>query len=132
EGIEPSRRAFQMAKEHGDPTYASLASRGLSTILLALGHPLDQFEREAQDALEFVQRYGFFLDRLSAPIALARTLRGRTTKFGSLDDGGFTERSFEEHITGQPSRLPGMLLLDPKAPGALLRRRLCVGDRGSG
>src|SRR5262249_44303593 len=103
EGIDPSRRAFQMAKDHGDPTYASLAARGLSTILLALGHPLDQFEREAQDALEFVQRYGFFLDRLSAPIALTRTLRGKTTKFGSLDDGGFTERSFEERITGQPS-----------------------------
>ncbi|WP_046868407.1 AAA family ATPase [Microvirga massiliensis] len=104
EGIEPSRRAFQMAKEHGDPTYAALASRGLSTILLALGHPLDQFEPEAQDALEFVQGYGFFLDRLSAPIALARTLRGRTAKFGYLDDGGFAERSFEERITSQPSR----------------------------
>jgi len=78
EGIEPSRRAFQMAKEHGDPTYAALASRGLSNILLATGHPLDRFEPEAQDALEFVQAYGFFLDRLSAPIALARTLRGRT------------------------------------------------------
>src|SRR5262245_41174001 len=104
EGIEPSRRAFQMAKEHADPTYAALASRGLSTILLALGHPLDQFEAEAHDALEFLQRYGFFLDRLSAPIALARTLRGRTTKFGALDDGEFAERSFEERITGQPSR----------------------------
>jgi hypothetical protein len=104
EGIDRSRRAFQMAKDHGDPAYASLASRGLSTILLASGHPLDQFEREAEDALEFVQRYGFFLDRLSAPIALARTLRGRTVKFGSLDDGAFTERSFEELITGQPSR----------------------------
>jgi PAS domain S-box-containing protein len=105
EGIDPSRRAFQMAKDRGDPGYAAFASRGLSTILLALGHPLDQFEGEAQDALEFVQRYGFFLDRLSAPIALARTLRGRTTKFGSLDDGGFTERAFEERITGQPSRV---------------------------
>src|SRR5215468_9201899 len=104
EGIDPSRRAFQLAKDHGDPTYAALAARGLSTILLALGHPLDQFEREAEDALEFVQGYGFFLDRLSAPIALARTLRGRTTTFGSLDDGGFTERSFEERITQQPSR----------------------------
>ncbi|NEV00265.1 AAA family ATPase [Bradyrhizobium uaiense] len=104
EAIEPSRRAFQMAKEHGDPTYAALAARGLSTILLALGHPLDQFEREANEALEFVQRYGFFLDRLSAPLALARTLRGKTTKFGSLDHGQFTERSFEERCTGQPSR----------------------------
>src|SRR5262249_37728448 len=105
EGIEPSRRAFEMAKEHGDPAYAAFASRGLSTILLTLGHPLDQFEREAQDALEFVQRYGFFLDRLSAPIALARTLRGKTVKFGSLDDGAFTERSFEERITGHPARV---------------------------
>jgi PAS domain S-box-containing protein len=104
DGLDPARRAFQMAKERGDPTYAALAARGLSSILLALGHPLDQFEREAQDALEFVQRYGFFLDRLSAPIALARTLRGRTTTFGSLDDGRFTERSFEERITGLPSR----------------------------
>jgi PAS domain S-box-containing protein len=105
EGIDPSRRAFQMAKDHGDPGYAAFASRGLSTILLAQGHPLDQVEREAQDALEFVERYGFFLDRLSAPIALARTLRGRTAKFGSLDDGRFTERAFEERITGQPSRV---------------------------
>ncbi|MGV7214671.1 AAA family ATPase [Bradyrhizobium sp. UFLA05-112] len=104
EGIEPSRRAFQLAKDHGDPTYASLASRGLSSILLASGHPLDQFEREAQDALAFVQKYGFFLDRLSAPIALARTLRGKIAKFGSLDDGEFTERSFEDRITGQPAR----------------------------
>jgi PAS domain S-box-containing protein len=104
EAIDPLHRAFQLAKDHGDPTYASLASRGLSTVLIALGHPLDQFEREAQDSLDFVQRYGFFLDRLSAPLALARTLRGRTAKFGSLDDGGFTERSFEQRITGQPSR----------------------------
>jgi predicted ATPase len=85
EGIEPTRRGFQMAKDHGDPTYASIASRGLSTIFLALGRPLDQFEREAEVASEFVQRYGFFLDSLSAPIALARNLRGKTTKFGSLD-----------------------------------------------
>jgi PAS domain S-box-containing protein len=104
EGIDPSRRAFQLAKDHGDPTYAALAARGLSTILLALGHPLDQFEREAEDALEFVQRFGLFLDRLSAPLALARMLRGRTAQFGSLDDGQFTECSFEEGCTGQPSR----------------------------
>src|SRR6516164_5298148 len=104
ESIEPWRRAFQMALEHGDPAYVSIASRGLGTTLLALGRPLDQFEREAEDGLEFVRRYGFFLDSLSAPIALARTLSGKTTKFGSLDDGGFTERSFEERITGQTSR----------------------------
>jgi PAS domain S-box-containing protein len=82
EAIDPARRAFQTAKEHGDP--------------------LDQIEREAEQGLEFMQRFGSFLDRVSAPLALVRTLRGRTTKFGSLDDGRFTERSFEERMADQP------------------------------
>jgi hypothetical protein len=93
-----------MAKEHGDPSVAAVASRALNSILLALGYPLDRVEREAEHALEFVRRFGFFLDRISPPLALVRMLRGRTTKFGFLDDGGFTERSFEESTTGQPSR----------------------------
>jgi PAS domain S-box-containing protein len=102
ESIDPARRAFQMAKEHGDPAFAALAIRDLSFNLLALGHPLDQIEREAEQGLEFVRRFGLFLDRISAPLALVRTLRGKTTKFGSLDDGRFTERCFEERIAGQP------------------------------
>jgi PAS domain S-box-containing protein len=103
EAIGPARRASQMAKEHGDPAFAAIASRGLNSIFLATGHPLDQVEREAEHGLEFVQRFGFFLDRLSAPLALVRMLRGRTTKFGCLDDGRFTERSFEERTTGHPA-----------------------------
>jgi PAS domain S-box-containing protein len=91
-----------MVKEHGDPAFASYALRAVSSILLALGHPLDQLEHEAEHGLEFVRRFGFFLDRISAPLALIRTLRGRTTKFGVLDDGRFTECSFEERTTGQP------------------------------
>jgi hypothetical protein len=93
-----------MAKEHGDPTFAVFALRDLCSILLTLGHPLDQLEREIEDGLEFVQRFGSFLDRVSAPIALVRTLRGTTMKFGALDNGPFTERSFEERATGQPTR----------------------------
>jgi PAS domain S-box-containing protein len=104
EGIDLARRAFQMAKEHGDPAFAAHACRALTSILLALGHPLDQLEREAEQGLEFVRHFGFFLDRISAPLALARTLRGRTANFGSLDDGRFTERSFEERATGQRAR----------------------------
>jgi PAS domain S-box-containing protein len=100
DGIDPARRAFQMAKEHGDPAFAAIACRGLNSIFLALGHPLDQVEREAEHGSEFVQRFGFYLDRIAAPLALVRTLRGRTAKFGSLDDGSFTERSFEERTTG--------------------------------
>jgi PAS domain S-box-containing protein len=104
EAIDPSRRAFEMAKRHGEPTFASFSSRDLVSVLLAVGHPLDQVEHEAEQALEFVLPFGLFLDRMSAPLALIRMLRGRTTKFGSLDDGRFTERSFEERATGEPSR----------------------------
>jgi PAS domain S-box-containing protein len=104
EGIDPARRAFQLAKDHGDPAFSALACRALNSILLALGHPLDQVEREAEHGLEFVRRFGFFLDRISAPLALVRMLRGKTTTFGSLDDGRFTEHSFEECVTDQPAR----------------------------
>ena len=104
DGIDPARRAFQMAIEHANPTDAALASRALTSILLASGHPLDQVEIEAEGALEFVLPFGFFLDRISAPLALVRMLRGRTAKFGSLDDGRFTERAFEERVTSQPAQ----------------------------
>ena len=103
EGVDPARRAFQMAKEHGDPAFAAHACRTLTSLLLALGHPLERVEREAEHGLEFVRQFGFFLDRISAPLALIRTLRGRASKFGSLDDGRFTERSFEERATGHPT-----------------------------
>jgi PAS domain S-box-containing protein len=106
EGIDPARRAFQMAKEHGDPAFAAYACRALNSILLALGQPLNQVEREAEHMAEFVQGFGFFLDRISAPLALIRMLRGRTTKFGCLDDDRFTERSFEERATDQPHFAP--------------------------
>jgi predicted ATPase len=49
EGIDPARRAFQMAKEHGDPAFAAHACRALTSILLALGHPLDQLEGPSTD-----------------------------------------------------------------------------------
>ena len=103
EGIDPARRAVQMAKEHGDPAFAAFPLRALTSILFALGHPLDQLEREAEEALEFVQPFGHFLDRISAPLALVRTLRGRVSKFGSLDNGQFTERAFEQRLTGHPT-----------------------------
>jgi PAS domain S-box-containing protein len=69
-----------------------------------VGHSLDQVERQAEEGAEFVQRFGFVLDKTSAPLPLVRTLRGRTTQFGSLDDGRSTERSFEQGFTGHPTR----------------------------
>jgi predicted ATPase len=105
ECINPARRAFQMANEQGDPTYAAYAYWNLTSSLLAAGDPLEQVEREFEHGLEVARtlRFGFVADMISAPLALARTLRGETAKFGVLDDGRFMELSFEERLTGHPA-----------------------------
>ncbi|KJK17234.1 histidine kinase [Burkholderiaceae bacterium 16] len=104
ESVDPARRAFQMANEQGDPTFAAYACRNISSNLLASGVPLDRVEREAEHGLEFARtvRFGFAADMISAPLALVRTLRGETAKFGSLEVGP-TQRSFEARLTGHPA-----------------------------
>src|SRR6185295_15190686 len=104
EAIDPARRGFRLAARHGEPAFASYACRNLLSVLLALGHRLDQVEHEAEEGLAFVLPFGFYLDRVSAPLALVRMLRGKTATFGSLDDGRFTEQYFEERATREPTR----------------------------
>ncbi|WOD13907.1 PAS domain S-box protein [Paraburkholderia kirstenboschensis] len=106
EGIDQARRAFQMANEQGDPTFAAYACRTFSSDLFAAGDPLDQVERESEQGLEFVRtvRFGLAADMIVPAHTLVRTLRGETAKFGSLDDGSFTERSFEARLTGHPAQ----------------------------
>jgi PAS domain S-box-containing protein len=105
ESINPARRAFQMASERGDPTYAAYACWNLTSGLLTAGEPLDQVEREAEHGLAFARtvQFGFVADLIFAPLALVRTLRGETAAFGVLDNGRFTEGSFEERLTGHPA-----------------------------
>src|SRR5258708_4628531 len=105
EGIDPLRRAFQMANEQGDPTFAVYACWNLISTLLASGDPLDHVEREAEHGFEFARavRVEFAVDMISGPLGIVRTLRGATATFGSFDDGRFTERSFEERLTGRPT-----------------------------
>src|SRR4029453_749154 len=80
EGINPARRAAQMAKEHGDPVFAALPLRALNSILLASGHPLHQVERGAEEIVGFIRQFERFLDRISAPLAFVRMMRGKTSK----------------------------------------------------
>jgi PAS domain S-box-containing protein len=129
EGINPARRAFDMANEQSDPTYAAYACWNLTSSLLAAGDPLDQVEREFEHGLEVARtlRFGFVADMISAPLAFARTLRGGTAKFGVLDDGRFTERSFEERLTGHPAlALPECFYWIRK-----LQARFLAGDHAS-
>ncbi len=108
EMIDLARRGFEMANEQGDPTFAAYACGNIAASRLAAGDPLEQVEREAAVALEFARtvRFEYVADTIFSRLALVRTLRGKTVKFGSLDAGGFTERSFEERLTDHPSRAP--------------------------
>ena len=126
------RRAFDVAQEAGDLTWASYARVDLVTNLLATGEPLGEIEREADDALDFVRsaRFGLISDVIVAQLRLIRTLRGLTPDFGSFNDAEFDEGRFEQHLESNP-RLGRcrVALLDPQAAGPPIRqrRRICPG-----
>ncbi|HEY8017672.1 MAG TPA: AAA family ATPase, partial [Dongiaceae bacterium] len=98
------RRAFDVAQEAGDLTWASYARVDLVTNLLATGEPLGEIEREADDALDFVRRarFGLISDVIVAQLRLIRTLRGLTPDFGSFNDAEFDEDRFERHLESNP------------------------------
>jgi PAS domain S-box-containing protein len=103
DSFEPAQRALQIATEQGgDLTYAASACRHLCFSLLASGEQLDRVAREAEHALQFSRKMGsdFVANIIRAPLALVRMLRGETEKFGCFDHKDFSERVFEERMTG--------------------------------
>ena len=132
-GRELVRRAFDAANRIGDLTFAAYSCHHLNTNLLAAGDPLAEVQREAETGLEFAEkvRFGRVIDQITTQLALVRTLRGLTTKFGSFNDGHFDELQFErqffrERYFGDA----GMLVLDPEVTGAFLCGRLRLRDPG--
>jgi hypothetical protein len=104
DAIDPARLAFQLANEQGDPASAAYACRLIASSLFASGEPLGQVAQETENAFDFARqvRFEFAADLGSSQHALVRMLRGETAKFSSLDHDTFTERSFEERVTGHP------------------------------
>jgi PAS domain S-box-containing protein len=96
------RRAFDIANEMGDLTFAAYGCNYLVTNLIAAGVPLAEVQRQAENSLEFAQkvRFGLVIDNLTAQLGFIRTLRGLTPKFGSFDEPGFDELRFERHLAG--------------------------------
>jgi len=94
------RRAFEMASENGDLTFAAYSCNHLITNLLATGTPLADVEREAEIGLEFVRKakFGLVEDIIATQLQLVRTLRGATARFSSFDDAGFSEARLERHF----------------------------------
>ena len=101
----PLRRALHTANKMGDLTFVAYTCDHLTTHLLAAGDPLHDVQRETCDGLAFAQkaRFGSVIDRMSAQLALIRTLRGLTPTFGSFDDEQFSEPHIESRLSGNPN-----------------------------
>ncbi len=95
-----TRRAFEAAYKVGDLTIAAYSFDHLNANSLATGDSLVEAQRVAENGLEFVgkARFGMVIDIIGAQLALIRTLRGLTKKFGFFDD----EASVEHHFASVP------------------------------
>jgi PAS domain S-box-containing protein len=99
------RRAFDTATKVGDLNLAVYSLDNLNTNFLAAGDPLVEAQSQAESGLEFAKKthFGHQIDIHATQLALIRTLRGLTYKFGSLDNGEFSEALVEQHFTPHPA-----------------------------
>jgi PAS domain S-box-containing protein len=101
---ELMRRAFDAANKVGDLTYAAYAASCLNSHLLVAGASLSDVQREAELALDFAQKaqFSYDIDLVIPQLALIRTLRGLTPRFGCFDSEEIEERAFERHLADNP------------------------------
>jgi len=98
------RRAFEAAIRTGDLQYAAYTGNDLNSNLIFAGEPLSEAESEAEHGLAFAEkaRFGLGVDIITTQLALIRTLRGLTPKFGCLDDTQFDELRIERRFSDNP------------------------------
>jgi PAS domain S-box-containing protein len=99
------QRALDLSRETGDLVFTGFCQAHLISLGLASGTRLDHLEAEAEPYLESTRRarFGLITDILTTQVALIRTLRGVTPKFGQLDDGRLDELQMEHHLSGNPA-----------------------------
>ena len=97
-------RTFEVANRVGDVASAAFACNNLNSDLLFAGEPLPAVQGEAEHGLAFARkvRFGLVIDIITTQLALIRTLRGLTLKFGCFDDGQFNELLTEDHLSSNP------------------------------
>jgi PAS domain S-box-containing protein len=98
------QRALEIANRNGDLMWASYTSCELNSCRLFAGDPLAELQREAERGFTIAEKAGFGLcmDGTTTVLALSRTLRGLTPKFGGFDEPQHNELQFEHHISSQP------------------------------
>lgn len=107
-GRDLIRRAFEAARNAGDLIYAALCNLQLNTNLLAAGDALQDVQHEVENGVAFARRvrFGSSMDFLGVQLALVRTLRGLTFRFGSFDDEQFNEAQIERRFARNPDVAP--------------------------
>ena len=99
------RRAFEAGNRIGDLTFAAYAALNQLSDLLFAGNSLSEVQREAEFSLAFAQKakFGLIVDATNAQLAVVRTFRGLTPKFGCFDNEQIEELSFERHLASNPN-----------------------------
>ena len=98
------QRALDLAQEQGDLLWTGVSQRALISFALASGTRLENVEADAQRYLQSSRRarLGVVIDINRMQLALVRTLRGSTPKFGHLDDSDYDESGMEQHLFSSP------------------------------
>ncbi|PLP99468.1 trifunctional serine/threonine-protein kinase/ATP-binding protein/sensor histidine kinase [Cupriavidus pauculus] len=101
---ELQRRAFDAANRVGDLQYATYTRNDLNSNLIFAGEPLSEAQDEAEHGLAFAtkSRFGLAIDIIATQVALIRTLRGLTSRFGCFDDEQFDEEKIERRFLANP------------------------------
>jgi PAS domain S-box-containing protein len=98
------QRALDLAQEQGDLLWTGVSQRALISFALASGARLEDLEADAERYLQSSRRarLGVVIDINRMQLALIRTLRGLTTKFGYLEDSDYDESRMEQHFFSNP------------------------------
>ncbi|OSJ33781.1 hypothetical protein BSZ19_14295 [Bradyrhizobium japonicum] len=88
-------RAAEAARTVGDLVYAGICSRIRVLNLLTVGDALADIERDADNARSRQAQLSNDFEFISVALAIVRMLRGKTIRFGSLDDEQFDEQLVE-------------------------------------
>ena len=102
--VELLRPSLTTAQEAGDLKYAAYSCDRLVTVRLAVGDPLGDVQREAENGLEFARKakFGYIVDIITGQLGFIRALMGLTASLSSFSDQEFDESRFEQHLKANP------------------------------
>ena len=94
------RRGYDAANKIGDFMFANYVNYMLTTEPLIIGNPLDDVQRKAELAQATGSKGEYSGILIAPPLAMIRTLRGLTPKFGCLDSELIEEVPYERLLAG--------------------------------